>query len=224
MNTKLKILLPQLFCWQHAPITQPVLQAPGKNQALLNEGKTKDKVQRSVFIAAMCGNIELRTKLENTLAAKAAQRNIKTMKSTDYFIPTFSKGTTPSKEQIMESIRKAGAETILLITMLDQKTETRYVPGSGAYAPVPSYGWYGGFYSYYSYHYPMVYDPGYVVTDRSYYLETNLYDVATEQLLWSAQSVTVNPEGTDAFITDFSAAISQQMIKDGVLKPLKPQS
>ena len=63
----------------------------------------------------------------------------------------------------------------------------------------------------------MMYDPGYYTTDKSYYLEANLYDVESEQLVWSAQSETTNPANLEAFARTFAMVISDQMIKDGVI-------
>jgi hypothetical protein len=66
--------------------------------------------------------------------------------------------------------------------------------------------------------YPRMYDPGYYVTDKTYFLETNLYDSETEELIWSAQSETVNPGGIDNFVADYPDKLVEQMVKDGLLQ------
>jgi hypothetical protein len=58
-----------------------------------------------------------------------------------------------------------------------------YVPGQ-AYAVPGSYSRWGSYYGH-------AYSPGYVVEDEYVYIETNLYDVATEKLIWSTQSETI---------------------------------
>lgn len=54
-------------------------------------------------------------------------------------------------------------------------------------------------------------------TDKNYYLEANLYDAATEELVWSSQSETTNPSSLETFSKTFAQAIVQQMRKDGFI-------
>jgi len=177
------------------------------------QGETANK---SVFIASLSRNMEVRTKLENELAAQAAQRNIKAIKSIDYFKPDFYQ-RLPTEEQLLQIIRQSGADAILTVSLINKESETRYIRGN-SYTPFTRFGWYRGFYSYYNYMYPIVYEPGYYVTDKTYFLETNLYDTATEQLLWSAQSETVNPGSIDNFVNDYPKQLVAQMVKDGLLR------
>jgi hypothetical protein len=78
-------------------------------------------------------------------------------------------------------------------------------------------GYYGRFTGYYSYYNPVMYDPGYYATDKNYYLEINLYDAKTEELVWSAQSETTNPSSIETFSYSFSQLVVNQLIKDGLI-------
>jgi len=176
----------------------------------VNSGKT-------IFVASMTRNIEARTKIESAFAAEAGARNIKAVKSSDYFSPDFYQ-KLPSEQQMMGKIKGSGANLILTASLINRESETRYVPGAGGYMPFSNFGWYGGFYSYYSFWGPRFYDPGYYVTDKTYFLETNIYDLATRKLIWSAQSETVNPGSLDNFAKTYPKVLIAQLIKDGVLR------
>jgi len=171
---------------------------------------------KTVFIASLTRNMEVRTKLENALASEAALKNIKVVKSTDFFSPDFYQ-KKPTETTLMSKIQNSGANYILTISLINKQSETRYVPGSAGYAPYPYYGWYGGFYSYYNYWRPMFYEPGYYVTDKTYFMETNLYDMANNKLVWSAQTETVNPGSIDAFVNGYPKILIDQMARDGLL-------
>lgn len=171
---------------------------------------------KSVLITALSRNIEVRTKLENALAAKAAELNIKAAKSSDIFTPDFFH-EIPARDQLLTKIRQTGADAILTVSLIDTESNTRYVRGTTRYAPFPAYNWYGGFYSYFNYWHPIMYDPGYYVTDKTYFLETNLYSTETDQLIWSAQSETVNPASIDAFAKEYPEILLERMISDGLL-------
>lgn len=172
----------------------------------------------NIFVAAMAKNVTARSQTENALAAELARHNKHALKSIDHFTTGFQ-DALPSREEILQKINNAGADAILTTSLLRTQSETRYVRGAVRYAPVPSYGWYRGFYAYYAHWHPMVYDPGYYVTDKTYFVEANLYDARSEKLLWSAQTETVDPGSLDRFLKDYPGKIVTRMMRDGVLKP-----
>jgi hypothetical protein len=49
-------------------------------------------------------------------------------------------------------------------------------------------------------------------------LETGLFEVKSEKLLWSATSAIMNPESADEAIKDFTKAIVQQLMQDGFIR------
>lgn len=171
---------------------------------------------KRVFIASLTRNMEVRTKLENALAEQANQRGIAAVKSTEHFSPDFYQNI-PTENNLLKQIRNTGSNAILTISLINKESETRYVPGTNSYAPFPYYGWYGGFYSYFNYWRPRFYDPGYYVTDKTYFMETNLYDIASNKLIWSAQSETINPGSIDNFVRTYPKVLVSQLIKDGLL-------
>lgn len=50
-------------------------------------------------------------------------------------------------------------------------------------------------------------------------LETGLFELKSEKLIWVASSAIMNPESADEAIKDFSKAIIQQLIQDGYIRP-----
>ena len=50
-----------------------------------------------------------------------------------------------------------------------------------------------GFYGYYNYWSPTLYDPGYYNTDHTYFVEANAFDVETQAIIWSVQVKAMNP-------------------------------
>ncbi len=179
------------------------------------EGKTYGG---GVFIAALTANLEARQAIEGAFAEEAKFRNIKSTQSLGVFGLASEGQAVPNKETIITKIRETGSQTILAISVKDVANTTRYVPGTVNYEPMATYGYYGGFYGYYSTAYTEVYNPGYYTTDRTYFLECNLYDAATEELIWSAQSETTNPGKMKSAAKDYARVVVNQMVLDGVLK------
>ena len=117
----------------------------------------------------------------------------------------------------MRKIRRNTAlHAIVAISLIGKETKPHYVPGSYGYAPMFNY--YGRFWSPYGIWYPAVYSPGYFTHDKIFYLETNVYDVKTGELVWSAQSETYNPENLSGFSHELANLISDKLIKDGIFR------
>lgn len=163
---------------------------------------------KKIFLAALVNNPHVRTHLEEDMWLTAKANGFDTERSWDYFPPSFSKPNPPSRELMMEKIKNLGCDLIFTITLTDKQSETRYVPRNlGYYGPYSGYGLqFRGFYSYW---YPYAYDPGYYVTDKTYFMEGNLFDAETETLIWSVQTKTINPGS----IEKFSKALIESMLE-----------
>ena len=123
-------------------------------------------------------------------------------------------GEDKDKDVVLSKIRSANCDGILTIALVNKETETRYVQGSGPVGP-----YYGSYGMYYGYGYGSFYSPGYYTNDKIYYIQTNIFDVQSEKLVWSAKSKTYNPSSLDDFLKGYEAAISEQIIKDGLVAP-----
>ncbi|NVK49628.1 MAG: hypothetical protein HWE09_07645 [Cyclobacteriaceae bacterium] len=169
----------------------------------------------SVFVTALTENLLARQAVEKDLVNLIQSKGITASSSFEVIPPGF-KAKESDREAILQKIKEMGNESILTIALLDQTNETRYVPGTTMYTPM-RYGYYGRFWPYYNYYNPVMYDPGYYTTDKNYYLEANLYDVATEELVWSSQSETTNPSSLETFSRTFAESIVKQLVKDGFI-------
>ena len=90
-----------------------------------------------------------------------------------------------------------------------------YVPGSTYYTPAPAYY---GMYGYYNSSYAMVHDPGYYQENTIVKLETNVYDVASEKLVWSGVTETLNPETAQDVANSVAFKVTEDMVKSKVIR------
>lgn len=84
------------------------------------------------------------------------------------------------------------------------------------YNYTPSYGYYG-FYGYYSSAYSYAYNPGYMVEEKSVNLETNVYDIKSMQLAWSALSESFNVRKASDVVDPLIHMIVDEMKDDGLI-------
>jgi len=132
-----------------------------------------------------------------------------------------------SNEKIdRDTVKKAidGMEIngILVTHMVAIDEETIYRP-SMDYMPMYGGGYYGGLYSYYPHVNSYVSRPGYYTTHETYTLETNLYDVESEELVWSARSRTFSPESIQEIIVDLTKLLIKDLQEKNLLKEKQPK-
>jgi hypothetical protein len=117
-----------------------------------------------------------------------------------------------ANDEVLNKMLAEGKFThIVLMRLADIEKETSYVPGS---SPV-YYGSYGRYYGYGAGAYS---SPGYYTTDKNYFIETTIYSVTPDKLLWTATTKTVNPSKIDKTVNAIADVVSAQMKKDGFLK------
>lgn len=114
------------------------------------------------------------------------------------------------KDFIASKARQSGADTVLVTRPLSRGMQRTYVPGQ-AYAVPGTYSRWGSYYGH-------AYSPGYVIEDEYVYVETNLYDVVTENLIWSAQSETVMLATDQELIKSFINTMIRQLSSDKLIK------
>ncbi|MFL5753401.1 MAG: hypothetical protein ACJ76F_08340 [Bacteroidia bacterium] len=170
-----------------------------------------------ILVAALTSHPVAKSAMENDIWELLVKDSLKVSRSIDMFPPKMNVSDT-DKVDIMKGVKGKNIEAILTITIQRKETETRYVPGN-TYYPY-SYGYpygYRNYWGYYSYWYPS-YTPGYYTESTVYYLESNFYDVKTEELVWSAQSKTYESPELASFSKDFAKEIVARLKQEGLLR------
>ena len=172
----------------------------------------------SVFITVLTQNMNVRSTLENELASAAMANGIKAVKGLSVLTPVTGVPDSVLIEAFTRKLHETGCNRLLLVSLIDSKNETKYVEGSSyTYNPY-SYGYYGYYPAYYASTYNTISTPGYYVTDNTYYIESNLYDVATQGLLFSIQTKAVNPDDINKASHQFATALVDELKSNGLLK------
>ena len=124
------------------------------------------------------------------------------------------------RDTVLKAIEGMDIDGVIITHMVAVDEETVYRPGAGyGYGGYGAYGGYGrGMYSYYPHVNSYVSSPGYYSTHETYTLETTLYDVVTEELVWTARSQTFSPESVDEVIVDLTKLLIKDLKDKGLIK------
>lgn len=202
-------------------ISAITISACGPTQRITNswinpEATSKGPYQ-SIFVIVLSPSKETSFSVEDRLAGIISSRGQKVVLSSAVFPPNLSISENFTREEMAEAIRRTGCDAVFVVALLDVKSVETYHPGT-AYYPM-SYGMYGSYYGYYNYYYPQVYSPGYYSSDNTYYIETNFYELDTDQLLWSIQSEAYNPSSIDSWFDRYSYDLLNELEKEGLIRP-----
>ena len=176
------------------------------NKDVVGHGKFK-----KVFLFVITSNKGAQQTFEDAQAKAAAAEGITAVKSYEAFGPNFLTHN-PTKEQVIAKIKESGCDAVFTSALVDAKSETRYVPGTTSYSYGYGYGGYGygGFGGYYGSS-AYIYQPGYYTEDKTYFIESNLYDMETGDIVWSVQSEAYNPSNMENIARTYSALLMERM-------------
>jgi hypothetical protein len=104
-------------------------------------------------------------------------------------------------------VKAAGFDGAAVFRVVSAEQQTTYVPGTVWYTG-PSYG---SFWGYYDMGWGAVYDPGYLQTDQIVTVETLVYSLEQDKLVWAARSQTMNPGSVQTLVKDVVDAVAKEM-------------
>jgi len=162
--------------------------------------------QNKVMVIALVKDETSRRVIEDELV-----KRIKTPAVASYQFLTTEMIKAASYEALNNMITKENFTHILLMRLADIEKETSYVPGTTT-------GYYGGYGMYYGYGAAMYSTPGYYTTDKNYFIETTIYSVSPNKLLWTGTTKTVNPSKVNKAVNEIADVVVAKMKQDGFLK------
>lgn len=119
-----------------------------------------------------------------------------------------------SEDQLASNLKLSGYDAVITTALLDKTKEENYQPGTSSLQPIGVF--YNRFGRYYSTVYDRVYQPGYYTTSTDYFLESNLYDIKSGNLIYSIQTKSYDPSSATSLANDNSKKIVQDLKEKGV--------
>lgn len=220
--------------------------ACGSSTKLTSSWKNKDMDSNhyeKIAVIAISPNNSSRYLIERAMVKDLQAQDLKAVPTYEIFPfagkmgEVVSKSENPEalKERIRVKVKDNNIDALMIIALLDEEKEQRYVNnnsfymGGTGYYGTPYMGTaavgigtpyaYGAYYNYYAYSVGTVYDTGYYVEDVTYFLECNLYDVAKEELLWSARTKSVNISSVEEEAAKFADIVVKDLVSKKVVLP-----
>jgi hypothetical protein len=158
-----------------------------------------------IFVIAITGNEHNRRSFEKKFVAQLKSVGVDAV-SSEEAIP-MPANLELKKETILNAVHRYENDAVIITHLIGKEEKDVYTRGGSAQR-----GFYGFYHNRYS-------DPGYSSTSTTVRLETNLYDVKTEKLIWSGQSETWSKDSKDQIINDVIKSVINNLQKNKLLAP-----
>ena len=156
-------------------------------------------------VAALLKNEATRREVEDKMAALNPGKAV----------PSYQVlGTSPLTQPdnvYMQKLKDEGYDGVVVMRLSKVDKDQRYVPGN-----YPTY-YTGGWRGYYGAAWGGYYDPGYYTTDKTFYVEANVYSMPKDKLVWSGITSTINPSSGQNLFDGVISAVQQKMRDEGFL-------
>lgn len=175
------------------------------SQTWVDEARRGQPVS-DVLVIVVADKAENREAFEHKFVQQLKNAGVEAVSSADV-IP-MPRDLKLEKDVILQAVVKYGNDAVIIshLTGLDKKevfTRT---------GPI-----FGGYYNHYGYTFDTVHDPGFYSEIATVRLETNLYDVKTETLLWSGQSHSEDVQSINKLIDEVIALVIKDLQKNKLL-------
>ena len=140
----------------------------------------------NVLVIGLSRNDITRNLWENTFVELLGKENVKAQAG---HIVTGGQVIEPNRQSIIAAVKKSGAHSVLITHVVGSESETKTRPGVAQFEPEH---YYMGMQDYYGIAYRAVYSPPVDYRETTVRLESNVYEVASEKLIWTAQSEAVD--------------------------------
>lgn len=116
-------------------------------------------------------------------------------------------------EELRKKMRSDGFNAAITMRLIDVDKEKVYVPGQSYLYPP----YYSSFSRYYHRNWIFYSSPGYYVVTKKFIIETILYSIEEDKIIWSGITETYNPRGVSKLTDEIACAIHKKMIAEGFI-------
>ncbi|KUJ60988.1 hypothetical protein AR687_16195 [Flavobacteriaceae bacterium CRH] len=202
-------------------ITVTSLSGCGSNTSIVSSWRdpkitiTQENFKK-VLVVALVKDEASRRVTENRIAASN-----EIFKTSYQYLNETTKELT--KEQKLKILQDENFDGVITMRLVSAEKETNYVPGTytgmyyggfdGMYTGMYGYG-FGNWYGMYS---PSFYDPGYYQETTAYMVETNIFALKENKLIWTGTTKSEYVTDLGQTVDAIMQAVVAEMKKDGSL-------
>jgi hypothetical protein len=176
-----------------------------------------DKPVKRILVLGIAKEESIRRMYESQLTSELRQEGVDAISS----FRVLPQGENIGWERIIDSTKDLSVNGILVTRTVDIRVDATHTPERTVvkYDDLPNY--YRSFRYYYTRSVEIETTPSQTVETTTLTLETNLYDMQSLALIWTAMTSTVNPDPTPGTIQSLTDVLVKNLLTTGLIE--KPE-
>ena len=166
------------------------------------------------FVLALTPDQDIALAVESSVVQALAQRGITATAGHAVLPQGFSNDDV--RHLIGNAVTDTESDSVIVISYVTSESRSIYVAPREETVAVRDSPVFIGYRASADFHYETVFTPGYYKQETDYYLQTSVYRVNGEQLLWQAESKTIKPADINQGIESFSHRLMLALKNDKV--------
>lgn len=165
-----------------------------------------------VLVLGVMTNREIKEQIEHVLVRELNEEGIDASSATDVFGPKGFRGLTEG--HITDKLHGSAYTSILMVSLQNKENRSNYE----ARYSTPYVLGYSRYYRRYLLIYDNIYTPEYYDTSTSYILEADIYTLKGDELIYSAQTRSYDPDSAKSLAESFSRSIISELKEKEIVK------
>jgi len=161
-----------------------------------------------ILVIAITGNEHNRRAYEQKFVARLKFVGVDAI-SSEAVIP-MPPDLEMERETILDAVNQYENDAVIITHLIDKKVEDVYTRGVTGQR---------GFHGFYLSRYSYAYDRGYSSTSTTLWLETNLYHVKTDKLIWAGVSESWGKSSQDQIVDEVIKAVIDNLHENNLIEP-----
>lgn len=160
---------------------------------------------KKILVVALLNNETNRRKVEEELLHYLNGKGIVSYK---YIKEDFNK---INEDKLRDKIKADGFDGAITMRLIDIDKEKVYIPMQQNLYPL----YYRNFSGYYQQGWTSFTSPGYYSSNKTFIVETVVYSIKEDKIIWSGITESFNPEGVVKMTSEISKLIYKKMVSEG---------
>ena len=163
---------------------------------------------KKVLVVALLRNETNRRRAEDEMAKYLPGKGIT---SYSYLGENFN---PKNEEALRNKIKNDGFDAAITMRLIDVDKEKIYTPEQHFMYPI----YYNDFSRYYYRSWGLYSTPGYYTISKKFIIETILYSIPDDKIIWSGITETYDPDGVEKLTDEIACAIHKKMLEEGFVE------
>lgn len=167
-----------------------------------------------VAVLGIMGSLSARQSFENEIVEQLQKQDVPAVAAMQLLPPNNSNKKNISVDQMIRRLHQNGVDAVIVVSLSDVNRKKQYVPGTTYVRPRTYYHRFG---DYYVHTYRRVHTPGYVRRSTTYFLESTLYDLHNQEMIWTSEAKSTDPNSLRNASKSYAKSIVKSLDKDDII-------